>query len=184
MMKCMSIGRANITLVLGVVLHLPACAAAHADAGAPPAQSDSTCPGELKAEVLHNLWKRRPGAKPGRAAATLRVSYHNDYGRNADALLIAVDGAPVYLRCAAPEDRAEVFVGSLAAGVHHVDAVYNFGSGRVGRTPHALKLKAGSTLSLTVILGRDGHEHPTANFESTRGNSAPAHVSGELSPNK
>ena len=128
MMKCMSIGRANITLVLGVVLHLPACAAAHADAGAPPAQSDSTCPGELKAEVLHNLWKRRPGAKPGRAAATLRVSYHNDYGRNADALLIAVDGAPVYLRCAAPEDRAEVFVGSLAAGVHHVDAVYNFGS--------------------------------------------------------
>jgi len=65
-------------------------------------------------------------------------------------------------------------VGPLAPGVHHVDTVYNFGPGRVGRTPHALKVKPGSELSLTVVLGRDGHEHPTADFESTRGSSAPA----------
>jgi hypothetical protein len=161
----MSIGRATVVPGLLVVLCLPACTAAHADAGAPPAQSDSTCPGELKAEVLHNLWKRRPVPKPGRAAAKLRVSYRNDYGRPADALVIAVDGAPVYLRCAAPERQAEVFVGSLAPGVHHVDAVYNFGPGRVGRTPHALKLKPGGDLSITVVLGRDEHEHPTAAFE-------------------
>ena len=165
----MSIGRATVRWCLLVVLYLPACTAAHADAGAPPAESDSRCTGELKAEVLHNLWKRRPVAKPGRGAATLRVSYRNDNGRPADALLIAVDGAPVYLRCTAPEGRAEVFVGLLAPGVHHVDAVYNFGPGRVGRTPYALKLKPGSNLSITVVLDRDEHEHPTADFESTLG---------------
>jgi hypothetical protein len=163
----LSIARATVVRYLLVVMYLPACTAAHADAGTPPARSDATCPRELEAEVLHNLWKRPSVPKPGRAAATLRVGIRNDYGRAADALLIAVDGAPVYLRCAtAPGSRAEeVFVGALAPGVHHVDTVYNFGPGRVGRTPHALKLKPGRHLSITVVFDRDEHEHPMAAFE-------------------
>jgi hypothetical protein len=172
-MKRTSIGWATAKRCLLVGLLL-ACTGAQADAGGPPEQSDTTCAGELKAEVLHNMWNRRPVAKPGRAAAMLRVSYRNDYGHPADALLIAVDGAPMYLRCAAPERRGEVFVGPLAPGVHHVDAVYNFGPGRVGRTPHQLKLKPGSNLSITVVLARDDHEHPTADFETGHGSAVPA----------
>lgn len=155
-------------------VYLLVCTAAHADAGAPPAQPDSTCAGELKAEMLHNLWKRPPVAKPGRTAATLRVSYRNDYSHPADALLIAIDGAPVYFRCAAPEGTREVFVGPLAPGVHTIDAVYNFGPGRVGRTPYSLKLKPGSNPSITVVLDRDEHEHPIADFETAPASSAPA----------
>lgn len=173
-MRQLSIGRATLRRCLLVGLCLLARHAAYADAAVPPAPSDSTCPGELKAEVLHNLWERPPVAKPGRAAAKVRVSYRNDYGHPPDALLIAVDGAPVYLRCAAPEGRGEVFAGPLAPGVHHLDAVYNFGPGRVGRTPYAFKVKPGSDRSITVVLDRNGDEHPTAYFESTRGNSAPA----------
>ena len=137
----------------------------------PAAYADSTCPDELKAEVLHNLWKRPPAPKPSRASAMLRVSYRNEYGHPADALLIAVDGAAKHLGCAAPEDRGEVFVGPLAPGVHYVDAVYNFGPGRVGRTPYAFRMKSGRDLTITIVLDRDEHEHPTAHFESTRSRS-------------
>ncbi len=101
----------------------------------------------------------------------LRVSFRNDYGSPADALLIALDGVPKYLRCAAPQNRGPVLAERLGPGVHHVDVVYNFGPGRAGRTPYAFKMKPGSALSITVVLDRDEHEHPTASIESTRGDS-------------
>jgi hypothetical protein len=122
----------------------------------------------LKAEVLHNLRKRPRAPKPGKNASTVLVSYRNDYGAPADALLIGIDGEPVLLRCRAPEGHGPVFLGLLAPGVHHVDSVFNFGPGRVGRTPHVLKVKKNEDVWLTAVIDRGDHERPAGDFEEKR----------------
>jgi hypothetical protein len=93
------------------------------------------------------------------------VSYRNDYGRSARALLIAIDGVPAFLECEVPEGPGEVFLGLLEPGLHYVDVVFNFGPGRVGRAPHAVNVNQGKDSLLTIVIDRDDHEHPDAHFE-------------------
>jgi hypothetical protein len=130
----------------------------------PPGQ---ICLAELKAEVLANLWKRPPARRPRRNAPVVTLSYSNDYGRPADALLLALDGVPLLLTCGVFETTDDVFSGPLAPGVHHFDAVFNFGPDRVGRSSHAFKVKGGKESSFGVTIGRDSHEHPVVRFEPT-----------------
>lgn len=127
---------------------------------------DPNCPMDLKAEVLAQLWKRPRAREPGLQAPTIQVDFNNEYHRTADALLIAVDGVPRYFKCEAPEGRGQVFRGPLAPGIHYVDAVFNFGPGRVGKRPYPFQVKAGQDLSITVLIGRGDHERPGSDIES------------------
>src|SRR5262245_24604042 len=95
-------------LALSVVLSRADLASA--EPAAPVAASDPTCPADLRDEVLFNLWERKPAAKPRPKAPTVHVTYKNDYGRAADALLIAIDGVPAFFKCGAPEGAGEVFL--------------------------------------------------------------------------
>ena len=129
------------------------------------AADEVACSDALKAEVLANLWTRPPAAKPTRRAAKVRVRFRNAYGRSARALLLALDGTPTRLSCDAGEVEGEVFDGLLEPGVHYLDAVFNFGPGRVGRSPHRFVVKAGRDLSLTVVIDRNDEEAPIAYVE-------------------
>jgi hypothetical protein len=139
---------------------------AAADSASRNIQTDPACPKDLKAEVLDNLWQRPPAPKPTHNPATVSLRYSNDYGRSASALLFAVDGVPVKLKCEAPEGSGEVFVGPLEPGTHYIDVVFNFGPGRVGRSPYPFKVKSGKNVALTVVFDRDGEEQPYAHVES------------------
>ncbi len=141
-------------------------AAAFAGPPTPSVDANSICSNELKTEVLANLWKRPSAKKSTDKPATVRLNYRNDYGRSARALLFAVDGVAVKLTCEVPEGAGEVFVGPLEPGAHYFDVVFNFGSGRVGRSPHLFKVKHGVQIGLTVVLDRDDHEQPQAHVES------------------
>jgi sialate O-acetylesterase len=130
-----------------------------------PAPRPDNCAADLRAEILHNLANRPPATRPGRSAPSIQVTYRNDYGSRADALLIAIDGTPAYFQCGAPEGPGEAFAGALEPGPHHVDVIYNFGPGRVGKTPYTFEVKPRQNRSLTVIVDRDDHEHPDAHFK-------------------
>ena len=134
------------------------------DAETPVARADN-CPADLRTEILRNLDNRPPATKRGRNAPTIQLTYRNDYGARADALLIAIDGTPAYFQCGAPEGAGDAFAGRLEPGLHHVDVIYNFGPGRVGKAPYTLEVKAGRNRSLTVIVARDDRDHPEAHFK-------------------
>jgi hypothetical protein len=154
-----------------VVALLASAPAARGDSATPPYPSGSECDA-LKAELLHNLWKRRPAPAPGRGARTVTIRYRNAYGHTADGLLVGLDGVAVLLTCAAPEGTVDVFSGLLAPGPHHLDVIYNFGPGRIGRTPAAFKVKPGRDVSITVLLDRNDEEFPDAHVEVSK--TAPA----------
>jgi hypothetical protein len=132
----------------------------------PDAAMDPACPKDLKDQVLAALWKRRPARKPGRDAPTVTIRYRNDYGYSADALLFALDGVPVKLTCNAPQKSELVlFAGPLAPGLHHLDAVFDYGfgkGGRGGRAPLTFKVKPGQDQALLVVIDRNGEEWPVA----------------------
>jgi hypothetical protein len=134
---------------------------------------DPTCPADLKADVLAALWKRRPAAPPKSDDPTVAIHYRNDYGgRPADALVFALDGVAVKLKCNVAEDAEEVvFAGPLRPGLHHLDTVYDFHAGkggRGGRSELTFKIKPGKGQALVVILGRNDEEWPVAYLEPAR----------------
>jgi hypothetical protein len=139
---------------------------AAADSASGNVQTDPACPKDLKAEVLDNLWQRPPAPKPTHNPATVSLRYINYYGGPARALLFAVDGVPVKLKCEVPGGSGEVFVGPLEPGTHYIDVVFNFGFGRVGRSPYPIKVKSGKYMVLTVVFDRDGEEQPYSQVES------------------
>jgi hypothetical protein len=59
----------------------------------------------------------------------------------------------------------EVFIGRLEPGVHYVDAVFNFGGGRVGRSPLTIKIRPRETATFTVFIDRNDEEFPAARVE-------------------
>jgi hypothetical protein len=163
--------RAVTALLAALLLRMPLTASA--DPAPPPdAAMDPACPKELKDRVLAALWKRRPAKKPGRDAPTVTIVYRNDYGYTADALLFALDGIPVALTCNAPQKTEIVlFAGPLAPGLHHLDAVFDFGfgkGGRGGRSPLTFKVKAGLAQTHLVVIDRNDDEWPVAFLEPSR----------------
>lgn len=138
----------------------------------PDAALDPACPKDLKDQVLAALWKRRPARKPGRDAPTVTIRYRNDYGHSADALLFALDGVPVKLTCnAADKSGSVLFAGPLAPGLHHLDAVFDYGfgkGGRGGRAPLTFKVKPGQDQTLLVVIDRNDDEWPVAYLQPAR----------------
>jgi hypothetical protein len=162
------------SVALGIVAWSVVAAAdvAVGEQAAPGPQMDPTCPAQLKDDVLAALWKRRPAAPPTRGAPSVMIRYRNEYGRAADALVFALDGVAVKLKCNA-EESAEglVFDGPLKPGVHHLDTVFDFGTtkgGRGGRTALTFKVKAGSSQRLVVVFNRNGEEWPVAYIDSAK----------------
>jgi hypothetical protein len=145
--------------------------APHAEPVAPEAQMDPTCPTELKANVLAALWKRHPSPQPPRGAPSVMIRYRNDYGQPADALLFALDGVAVKLKCNAERNsEGLIFNGPLKPGVHQLDAVFDFAlgrGGRGGRSPLTFKVQAGTGQRVVVVIDRNGEEWPVAYVEST-----------------
>jgi hypothetical protein len=145
---------------------------AGANPAAPDATMDAACPKELKDNVLAALWKRRPAPKPKGSDPTVTIRYRNDYGRPADALLFALDGAAVKLECNAGEkSEAVLFSGPLAPGIHHLDAVFDFGfgkGGRGGRSPLTFKVRPGKKYAFRVVVDRNDEEWPVARIESAQ----------------
>jgi hypothetical protein len=126
---------------------------------------DSACSAELRAEMSANLWTRPAAPAPGRHPQTATIRYRNEYGDPAAGLLFALDGVVVRMVCGVPTGPGDPFSRPLSAGAHHLDVVYNFGGGRVGRTPYAFRVKPGRDVSISVLLDRNDEEFPDAHFE-------------------
>lgn len=144
----------------------------HGEQTTSEATMDPACPKELTIEMLAQLWQRRPSSGPHRDASIVTIQYRNDYGQPADAVLFALDGVTLKLKCNVPEHSGGViFDGPLNPGVHHLDAVFNFGlrkGGRGGRSPLTFRVKRGRSLSLIVVVGRNDEEWPVAFVEPVR----------------
>ncbi len=165
----MRIGKFTAVTVLAAAVLGRSPSITSAEPVPPDATMDPTCPKDLKDQVLAALWKRRPAKQPRRDAPTVTIRYRNDYGHPADALVFALDGVPVKLKCnAAEKSEAVLFTGPLAPGLHHLDAVFDYGfgkGGRGGRSPLTFEVKPGQNRTLLVIIDRTGDEWPAAYLE-------------------
>ena len=136
----------------------------------PEATMTSDCSKELTTEVLAQLWRRGSTPMPAPRDPFVTIKYRDGYGQPADALLFALDGVTLMLNCnVSARSAGDLFAGRLSPGIHHLDAVFNFGigkGGRGGRAPLTFKVKPGRTLSLTVVIDRNDHEWPIAFVES------------------